>query len=264
MTARVSRLSITAIKGFGIREVAEINLRTHGAIGNREFFVVDEEHRLLSLTRTASFVSLWSVVKGDGRLQVGRDSELLCEEQPALGGAVRSHFFQDRFVEGHLVLGPWDELLSDVAGRQVHMVKAATPSGGYDVHPATLQSEASVAALGREADGSSLDPRRFRALITLDGMDPFEEDTWFGRTAVLGACALTVGGPIRRCVAVQKHPVDGSSGVNALRLIRDTRGVGSSELGRGLNLGVYAQISTEGVVRVGDPVRIQPAEALDP
>ena len=264
MTAVVSRLAITTIKGFGIREVAEIDLRRGGAVGNREFFVVDNEHKLLSLTRTASFVPLWSLVTEDGQLQVGRGADVLLQERPALGDAVRSHFFQERFVDGHLVLGPWDELLSDVAGRQVHLVKAATPSGGYDVHPATVQSEASVAALGAEADGSSLDPRRFRALITCDGVDAFEEDTWLGRTARLGTCALTIGGPVRRCVAVQKHPVDGSPGVNTLRLIRGTRGVGNSELGRGLNLGVYAQISSEGVVRVGDPMTIGSAQVPDP
>lgn len=261
MTAEVSRLSITAIKGFGIREVAEIDLRHHGAVGNREYFVIDEEHKLLSLTRTPCFVSLWSLVTGDGQLQVGRGEDVLCQERPALGDAVRAHFFQDRFVEGHLVLGPWDDLLSDAAGRQVHLVKSATPSGGYDVHPATVQSEASVAALGTEADGTTLDPRRFRALITCDGVGAFEEDTWLGRTARMGTSALTMGGPVRRCVAVQRHPADGSRGVNALRLIRDKRGVESSELGRGLNLGVYAQISSQGVVRVGDAVKIQPALA---
>lgn len=66
---------------------------------------------------------------------------------------------------------------------------------------------------------------------------------------------MTIGGPVRRCVAIQKHPVDGSSEVNALRAIKDTLGTGSSELGRGLTLGVYAEISSEGVVRVGDHLR---------
>jgi uncharacterized protein YcbX len=239
--------------------VPEIDLRSHGAVGNREFFVVDEDHRLLSLTRTPAFVSHWSVVSEDGRLQVGRGADSLCQEVPALGNPVRSHFFADRFVEGHRVLGPWDELLSDVAGRRVHLVKAATPSGGFDVHPATLQSEASVAALGNEADGSNLDPRRFRALITCDGMDAFEEDTWSGRSALVGSSALIIGGSVRRCAAIQRHPADGSPGVNALRLIKDRRGVQTTELGQGLALGVYAQISCEGIVRVGDPVRPGPA-----
>jgi len=257
MNVIVSRLSITAIKGFGIREVPEIDLRSHGAVGNREFFVVDEDHRLLSLTRTPAFVSYWAVVSDD-RLQVGRGADILLQDVPALGGPVRSHFFGQRFVEGHRVLGPWDELLSDVARRRVGLVKAATPAGGFDVHPATLQSEASVAALGTEADGSALDPRRFRALITCDGMDAFEEDTWSGLSALVGSCALIIGGSVRRCAAIQRHPADGSPGVDALRLIKDRRGVRSTELGHGLALGVYAQISTDGVVKVGDQLRLAP------
>jgi uncharacterized protein YcbX len=111
-----------------------------------------------------------------------------------------------------------------------------------------------VSALGNEADGGGLDPQRFRMLITCAGMEAFEEDTWSGRVVSMGTAALTIGGPVRRCVAIQRHPVDGSSEVNALRLIRDRRGVGSSELGRGLTLGVYARVASEGLVRVGDPL----------
>ncbi len=255
MTAQVSRLSITAIKGFGIRDVTEIDLRTHGAVGNREFFVIDEDHKLFSVTRTASFMSHWSVVTAEGELQVGCGADTLHHGHVELGGTVRSHFFGDRFVDGHLVLGPWEELLSDVAGRRLRLVRSAMPSGGFDLHPATLQSEASVSALGSEADGRGLDPQRFRMLITCAGMEAFEEDTWSGRAVSVGTADLAIGGPVRRCVAIQRHPIDGSSGVNALRLIKDKRGIGSSELGRGLTLGVYAQVVSEGLVRIGDPLR---------
>jgi hypothetical protein len=135
MTAEVSRLSITAIKGFGIREVAEIDLRSHGVVGNREFFAVDEDHKLYSVTRTSSFMSHWSLFTEEGELQIGRDADTLHRGHIELGATVRSHFFGDRFVHGHLVLGPWDELLSDIAGRRLHLVKSATPSGGFRPPP---------------------------------------------------------------------------------------------------------------------------------
>jgi uncharacterized protein YcbX len=252
----VSRLSVTAIKGFGIREVTRIELRSHGAVGDREFFVVDEDHKLYSVTRTASFMSHWSVFTADGRLQIGSGADTLHHGHIELGAAVHSHFFGDRFVEGRLVLGSWDELLSDIAGRRLHLARAAVPSGGFDLHPATVQSEASVSALGSETDGATLDPRRFRMLITCTGTEAFEEDTWSGRVVSLGTAALTIGGPVRRCVAIQKSPVDGSSQVNTLRLIKNRRGVGSSELGRGLNLGVYARVTSAGTVRIGDPLDV--------
>lgn len=261
MSARVSRLAVTAIKGFGIREVDEIDLRRYGAVGNRDFFVVDEKYALYSVTRTASFMPYWSAVDGDGLLYVGRHTEPLHHGEIELGASLRSHFFKDRFVDGRRVLGPWDELLSDIAGRRVHLIKATKPSGGYDVHPATVHSEASVSALGTESDGDRLDPRRFRMLITCDGVEAFEEDTWSGRSATIGGCAVMVGGPVPRCVAVQRNAFDGSAGVNTLRLIRQRRGVGTSELGRGLNLGVYARVTSEGRVRVGDHVMVAPDAA---
>jgi len=255
MPAQVSRLSLTAIKGFGIREVDKVELRHDGAVGNREFFTVDEHQKLYSVTRTSAFMSYWSLITPDSQLQIGRGADTLHQGHVELGAPVRSHFFGERFVDGRRVLGSWDEALSDLAGTRLRLVRSVTPSGGFDLHPATLQSEASVTALGSEADGSPLDPRRFRMLITCAGTEAFEEDTWSGRVASVGTAALTLGGPVRRCVAVQRHPADGSSEVNALRLIKDRRGLRSSELGRGLTLGVYAEVSREGVVRVGDQLR---------
>jgi uncharacterized protein YcbX len=255
MSAVVSRLSVTAIKGFGIREVDEVELRHAGAVGNREFFTVDEDLRLYSVTRTPDFLSYWSLITPDGQLQIGHGPDIVHQGRTAVGAPVTAHFFGERWTDGRLVVGDWDEVLSDIAGKRLRLVRSATPAGGFDVHPATLHSEASVAALGSEADGSSLDPRRFRMLITCAGTEAFEEDTWTGRVASVGTAALTFGGPVRRCVAVQRHPIDGSSEVNALRLIKDRRGIGSSELGRGLTLGVYAEVSGQGVVRVDDQLR---------
>jgi MOSC domain-containing protein YiiM len=42
-------------------------------------------------------------------------------------------------------------------------------------------------------------------------------------------------------------------------MIRSYRGVRVNEFGRGVNFGVYADVLAEGVVRVGDPLHVQPA-----
>jgi MOSC domain-containing protein YiiM len=44
-------------------------------------------------------------------------------------------------------------------------------------------------------------------------------------------------------------------------MIRSYRGVQANEFGRGVNFGVYAGVVAEGVVRVGDPLRLQPARS---
>jgi uncharacterized protein YcbX len=109
-----------------------------------------------------------------------------------------------------------------------------------------------VAELGHEADGSPLDVRRFRMTVTVDGVAPFAEDGWQGRSLTLGDATLRVGGPVKRCAAVQQDPDGAETKVNALRLINDRRGTGPSELGSGLLLGVYAHVLRPGAVRVGD------------
>ena len=264
---RVSRLSVTAIKGFGVQQVERLHIAEGGIAGDRSLFLVDDDDRLLSATRTAAFLPYWSRLTsqpGGEALSIGLDDVVLFSSALERGPALRTHFFGDRYVSGHLVGGPWAELLSGLAGRSVRLVRATDPLSGYDVYPFTLVSEESVRALGQEADGSPMDGRRFRMTVTVEGVPAFTEDTWQGRSLSLGRCVVRSGGPVKRCATVQRHP-DGLDGtINALGRINDVRGVGVSEFGRGLNLGVYGEVLLAGDVRVGDPVQVQPAPGVAP
>ncbi len=255
---RVSQLSVTAIKGFGVQHVERLHIAEDGVAGDRALFLVDDDDTLLSATRTPAFLPYWSRLtpSPDGEvLTIGLgDAELMSSELER-GPALRAHFFGDRYVSGHLVGAPWAELLSDIAGRRVRLVRAMDRMAGYDVHPFTLVSEKSVRALGREADDAPLDGRRFRMTVTVAGVPAFTEDTWQGGSLTLGQCVVRSGGPVKRCAAVQRHP-EGGATINALRRIKDVRGVGLSEFGRGLNLGVYGEVLRAGQVRVGDPVHL--------
>jgi hypothetical protein len=264
---RVSRLSVTAIKGFGLQDVQRLHLAEDGVAGDRALFLVDDGDRLLSATRTSAFLPYWSRMAsqpGAEILAVGLGQAELISRELNRGPVLRTHFFGDRYVSGHLVKGPWADLLSDIAGRSVRLVRALDPIGGYDVYPFTLVSQKSVQALGREADGSPIDGRRFRMTVTVEGVPAFTEDTWQGRSLTLGRCVVRSGGPVKRCATVQRHP-DGLDGtINALGRINDVRGVGVSEFGRGLNLGVYGEVLRAGEVQVGDPVRVSPVTAVVP
>ena len=256
---RITRLSVTAIKGFGMQDVERLSIAEDGVAGDRALFLVDSENRLLSATRTSAFLPYWSRLTpqpGAEILSIGLGQAETLSGAIERGPVLRAHFFGDRYVNGHLVGGAWTELLSDLAGTAVRLVRATDPMAGYDVHPFTLVSEESVRALGREADDSPLDGRRFRMTVTVDGVPAFTEDTWRGRSLTLGGCVVRSGGPVKRCATVQRHP-DGRDGTNnTLRRIRDVRGVGMSEAGRGLNLGVYGEVLRAGQVHVGDPVRV--------
>jgi uncharacterized protein len=257
----VTRLQVTAVKGFQVRELTEATFTPDGVPGDRAFAVVDERDEVLTVGRTAAFLPFWSSLAVDeDLLTIGRGDDILMSRQVATGQSLRVHFFGDRYGIGELVLGPWREFLSDLAGKDVRLVRTSGPLGGYDVHPVTLVSEASVNALGQDADGASLDGRRFRMTMTLDGLPAFGEDALQGRKLVVGrgGCSILVGGPVKRCAAVQRHPTGLPLRVNTLGRINDIRGIGDSELGRGLNLGAYGVVASPGRVSAGDRVRIEP------
>jgi MOSC domain-containing protein len=256
----VSELAVTAIKGFRLHHPTSVRLTGSGAVGNRDFLVVDGEDRLLSVTRSGAFLPYWSRFDpATGVLAVGRGSAPHLAERVELREPVRAHLFGDRYVDAAHVVGPWDAFLSALVDTPVRLLKVLEPSGGYDVHPVTLMSEASVAVLGDEGDGSPLDRRRFRLLLTCDGLGPFEEDAWTGRELAVGSAVLRVGGPVPRCAAVQRHPDHPDRPVDALRRIARLRGPQPSESGRTLNLGVYASVVRPGTVTVGDRLLPDPS-----
>ena len=252
----VTQLSTTAIKGFRLHHPHSITLTAGGVVGDRDFLLVDDDHRSFSVTRTGAFLPYWSHFDPQTQvLSVGRDAQTRLAEQVRTAGPVHARLFAEHYVDGHWVDGPWDAFFSELAGQSVHLVRTTAASDGYDLHPLTLLSEASVAALGREPDGSSMDPRRFRLLISCDAEPAFAEDGWAGTEAEVGSAVLRFGGSVPRCAAVQHHPDHPDHKVNTLRRINQVRGVGPSELGTGLNLGVYAEVRRPGTITVGDELR---------
>jgi len=256
--ACVTHLRTTPVKGFAIRESSGVVLAVdEGVAGDRAFFLIDAAGTLLSATRTASFLPYWaSFDPRSDVLAVGRGPQTLLEERVVVGEAARAHFFAARYASGHVVRGPWNRFLSEIAGESVRLIRATGPLGGFDVHPVSLLSGASVRALTEDTAEEPLDSRRFRMTVTVDGVPPFTEDAWVGEALRIGHAVVRVTSPIRRCAAVQRDP-DGASGrANSLRRIKQVRGTMTSPLGRGLHLGVYGDVEQTGYVQVGDRVSL--------
>lgn len=254
----VTRLQTAVTKGFSLRCVSTADVARTGIVGNREFFLVDIDERLYSVPKDPVFLSYWtSYDSASGVYSVGRAGTTECAAVIRRVGAVRQFQFDERLVDGWWTPGPWDELLSDVAGRELRLARCAEPGGGHDVHPVTLQSTASLAALGTELDGRPVDSRRFRLNVTLDvGEVPFTEDEWRGRILTMGACRVRLRGGIPRCLAVESRPDDGDRGLLVQRRIRELRGPMVSEWGPGVLFGMYADVVEPGCVAVGDPASL--------
>ncbi len=251
----MNRLSTTPVKGFALNHPDTIELDANGAVGDRDFFLVDESQRLLSITRTGVFASWRAEFNRAGNLLriASADGQQL--EAPVSGSEpIAVDFSGTRPIPGHLVEGPWSDWLSGIVGQSVFLVRTETPGAAYDEYAMTLLSDESVAELGRHAPDGSIDPRRFRMLIGFSGVSAYAEEAWHGQTVRIGSATLRMGGPVPRCNATTRNPDSGDSDLKTLHLIHQHRGRQPNEFGDGLNLGAYAEVVTPGRVSVGDEI----------
>ena len=113
----------------------------------------------------------------------------------------------------------------------------------------SLLNLASVHDIERVAK-EPVDPGRFRANLWLDGLPPWAEREWVGKTLTIGGATLEVVKAIGRCAAIDVAPSGshegGSRELNLLQALR--RGFGHTQCG------VYARVITGGRVAIGDAV----------
>ncbi|WP_148573463.1 MOSC domain-containing protein [Nocardioides caldifontis] len=256
----VASLDVSATKGFALRSVPAVQVSPTGIVGNREFFLVDVDEQLYSVPKDAVFLAYWTAYDpATGVFSMGRSDIAECAAVVRDVGPKRRFQFDERLVDGYWAPGPWDELVSELAGRSLRLARCAEPGGGFDVHPLTLQSTASLRALGAELDGRPVDPRRFRLNVTLEvGDRPFIEDEWADRVLEVGGCRLRLRGGIPRCLAVEHRPYDADRGLQVQRRIRELRGPTATEWGPAVLFGMYADVVQPGTVAVDDPVVLAP------
>ena len=111
----------------------------------------------------------------------------------------------------------------------------------------SLIGRASLDAVA-ERLGRPVEPERFRANVWIDGLTPFEEFEWVGKTIEVGGVQMIVRERIQRCLATTVNTSTGE---------RDADTLGALEAGWGRkDLGVYAEVVTDGEIALGDAVRV--------
>ncbi|MEM8554176.1 MAG: MOSC domain-containing protein [Pseudomonadota bacterium] len=136
--------------------------------------------------------------------------------------------------------GIWPDDKSAPAG----LVKSP-PQGMSDVdYPSvSILSLASLAALGQAA-GRTLDPRRFRGNLWLDGLAPWEEFEWIGRKIAVGSAVLEIVERNERCRATEANPDTGHRDTDVLGILEERWGH--------TDFGIYARVIQGGEVSLGD------------
>jgi uncharacterized protein YcbX len=262
----VSRLSVTAVKGFAVSHPAEVTLAATGVEEDRRFYFVDADGLRFGALRHGPLVRFsvrYDSATDELAIRLPDGSEVAGTVE--VGEPVTTDFY-GRDVAGRVVSGPWADAVSADVGRPVRLVRADRPGDGVDRGNGggvTLLSDASVEELSRRS-GEPVDARRFRMLIAVSGTEPHEEDTWIGGEVEIGDARVRVNGHVGRCAITTQSPETGVRDFDSLRAIKDYRG--QNPRTREIDFGVYGQVVLPGRVRVGDSVqpvgRTRPVQGL--
>ncbi len=137
------------------------------------------------------------------------------------------------------------ESLTALLARPVFLFK--TKRGNFDSQHVSLFSTVTLAQLESESD-SQIVPEQFRANLYIEPTDavPFIEDTWVGRFLRLGDTA-TIGVTKKdsRCMMINLDPDTAKQNPAILRTVAQNHNECA---------GIYANVISIGVVRVGDTI----------
>lgn len=118
------------------------------------------------------------------------------------------------------------------------------PGAHFDDSPLLVLNLASIRRLGAALD-TTLDPRRFRANLLLEGLEPDAENQWPGLRLQAGSAVLQADVLCERCVMVTYDPDTTAADPAILRELTSSRQA---------LLGVYCRVLQPGSVVLGDSV----------
>lgn len=124
------------------------------------------------------------------------------------------------------------------------------PEGMSDAPFASISilNPSSLRALGQKL-GQTLNVRRFRGNLWVNGLAPWEEFDLVGKTLTIGDTRLEVMERITRCRSTEANPETGKRDANTLRALED--GWGHQDFG------INAMVRLGGQIKVGDTVAAQ-------
>jgi uncharacterized protein YcbX len=177
------------------------------------------------------------------------------EDEVRLGDELTTKFYRQPMV-ARVVLGEWSEAISRHVGKRLRLVEAGE-EGAVDrgsIGAASLISTASLARLAEQAGRPSVDPRRFRMLIEVDGPGAHEEDGWVGQMVRVGDALLRAQGHVGRCVITSRHPETGEIDLHTLKILGSYRR--DLDTTEPVAFGIYGEVVEPAVVRVGERVEV--------
>ncbi|HZT17548.1 MAG TPA: MOSC N-terminal beta barrel domain-containing protein [Gaiellaceae bacterium] len=254
MKGSVAWIAVAPVKALRLALVDEVELAESGPRGDRRFFLVDENGRLVNnkgLGILQQVLPAFDAAAGTLALRFPDGTDVSGEVE--LGDEIETLFWGET-RPARRVIGPWSDALSELAGRRLQLVAsadgAAVDRGSKGA--ATIVSTAALDALGAELDVDAVDGRRFRMHFGIDGIPAHAEDGWLGRRVRVGGAVVVPAGNVGRCAVTTQNPETGRPDLDTLKALGRYRG--QLPATEPLPFGVYARVDEPGVVRLGDPV----------
>lgn len=229
MPITVASIRRYPVKSMGGEDLREVEVDARGLVGDR----------------------LHAVVDGDGKLSSGKDSRRFRRRDAVFTYSAAT--LPDGRVEVHRGEAGWlvgDEALDDELTRTFGdsvRVLAEDRTPHFDDGPVSLVGTASLEWCRREL-GVDADPRRTRTNLVLETSEPFEEETWAGRTLAIGSAELRVDRRLERCRMVDLAQDGVQTTTPMLKALGQSREV---------CLAMLNDVATPGRIAVGDQVVVR-------
>jgi uncharacterized protein YcbX len=257
VTARVAWISFTPVKATRLQLLDQVDLLETGLRGDRRFYLVSESGRLVNDKDHGPLQLVESHYDEDRdelRLRVPGGDEVVAAVER--GDEIETTFHR-RPRMARLVVGPWAEALSDYAERQLRVVEGRPAQDRGRSGATTLLGTASLGRLAKELGIESVDPRRFRMNIGVDGLDAHAEEYWRGRRVQVGEAVVIPQGNVGRCAVTTQNPETGAPDLDTLKALAAYRS--GDETTEPLPFGAHAAVVQPGRICLGDVV--EPLEA---
>lgn len=257
MTSVVTALTRYPVKGLTPEALQSIELHPgHGFSGDRAFALALPntpfdpanpkclpKSLFLMLARQEALARLETRYEAKSGILSIKDGsvELSASTQTSEGIAEIESFFTQFLPPGQvdgrprLVTAP-DHSFTDVGVHSKELMRAVS-----------LLNLASVRDLEARL-GRTVDPRRFRANILIDGLEPWVEMDWLERELTIGHVRFRGTRLTRRCPATEVNPDTAERDIKVPEELK--------RLYDHVHLGIYLYVLTDGVLAIGDELKL--------
>jgi len=167
--ASVAWISVSPVKGLALRQLDECELTEAGVAGDRAFFLVDDDDRLVNSKGLGGLQQIVPRFEADVLELLFPDGTKVAD-QVAVDGSLDAQFWGVA-VPVRVVVGPWSEAISDFSGRSLRLVRPPGPATDrMRSGAATLLGTASLRAIARISGVDEVDGRRFRMNFGVEGL----------------------------------------------------------------------------------------------